>query len=394
MRKLIILPGNCDSLGGALVSLSMLIAGVQKQQMHKQIYVLVQADSPMEDYLQKAGQEFCLQRIHSSNPKEFFERGLQWVKQQPKDYPLLLDSCAYNYLLPSLVIKSLPLRLSGRTLYYFCHDLVSSNHILGYLARKWIFFWLSPRAICNSYFTARNVQHLMPNIQGILYQSVNQDKFNDAPLLTPPKALEPMLKSGWQIMLTPSRINSIFNGGNGDKNLRGLIPVLAHLKTMGYDYYGVIIGEDKSPNKINSQNLFKLAEQFGVSDRFTILPPTLEIEDYYKCADVVVTLAPQEAFGRTVVEAIACGVPVIGSQTGGVGEILNHFAPEWTVDSTDFLATAKAMIQVAQDPKTLQLLEKGKHWVRSECSLTNYARRMLDITGISTSTIPATASVR
>jgi glycosyltransferase involved in cell wall biosynthesis len=394
MRKLIILPGNCDSLGGALVSLSMLIAGVQKQQKHQQLCVLVQADSPMEDYLQKSGQDFCLQRIYAASQKEFFLRGLEWVKQQPQDYPLLLDSCAYNYLLPSLFFKSISLRLSGRTIYYFCHDLVASNHILGYLARKWIFFWLSPRTICNSYFTARHVQYLMPNIQGILYQSVNQDKFNDAPLLTPPKALQSILQSGGKIMLTPSRINSIFNGGNGDKNLRGLIPVLAHLKTMGYDYYGVIIGEDKSPNQVNSQNLCKLAEEFGVSDRLKILPATLEIEDYYKCADVVVTLAPQEAFGRTVVEAISCGVPVIGSQTGGVGEILNHFAPEWTVDPTDFLAAAKAIIQVANDPKTPQLLEKGKHWVRSECSITNYARRMMDITGVSVSGIPATAIVR
>ncbi|MBW4643617.1 MAG: glycosyltransferase [Goleter apudmare HA4340-LM2] len=393
MRKLLILPGNCDSLGGALVSLSMLIAGVQKQQMCEQVCVLVQADSPMENYLQKSGQDDCIQRIHAPSQKEFFYRALQWVKQQPKDYPLLLDSCAYNYLLPSLVIKSLPLRFSGRTLYYFCHDLVASNHILGYLARKWIFFWLSPRAICNSYFTARYVQSLMPNIQGILYQSVNQDKFNDAPLSTPPKALQPILKSGWRIMLTPSRINSIFNGGNGDKNLRGLIPVLAYLKAMDYDYHGVIIGEDKSPNQVNSQNLLNLAEHFEVSDRFKILPPTLEIEDYYKCADVVVTLAPQEAFGRTVVEAIACGVPVIGSQTGGIGEILNHFAPEWTVDPTNLLAVAQAIIQVASDSNTPTLIEKGKHWVRSECNITNYARRMMDITGISTSTIKTTASV-
>ncbi|AFY32497.1 glycosyltransferase family 4 protein [Calothrix sp. PCC 7507] len=393
MRKLLILPGNCDTLGGALVSLSMLIAGVQKLRMQEHLCVLVQADSAMEKYLQKSGQDFCLQPIHAPSQTELFQRALQWVNQQPKNYPLLLDSCAYNYLLPTLLTKAPKLRLSGRPIYYFCHDLVASNHFLGYLARKFIFFCLSPRSICNSYFTARHVRDLMPNIQGVLYQSVDKERFNESPLLTPPKELQAILQYGFRIMLTPSRLNTIYNSKNGDKNLRALIPVLAKLKVMGYNYHGVVIGEDKSPNQINSSFLLKLAEEYGVSDRFTILPPTLAIEDYYKCADVVVTLAPQEAFGRVVVEAIACGVPVIGSRTGGIGEILNHFAPAWTVDSEDIQAAATAIIKVANDPNTSKLLEQGKNWVQSECNITNYAQRMLEITGISVSAIKPTASI-
>lgn len=382
MRKLLILPGSCEGLGGTLVSLSMLLEGCKIHQMEERLCVLVRSGSPMEKYLRKFGQDYCLQAIPALSQVEFFKQAIQWVSKQPKDYPLLLDNCAYNYLLPTFLMLAPKLRLSGRSVYYFCHDLTRSNKVLGYVARKLIFSCLSPRAICNSSFTADNVRNLMPNIKGILYQPVNSKRFNDIPLEFPPLELQKILQSKSRIILTPSRINSIENGKNGDKNLRGLIPVLAHLKVMGYEYHQVIIGEDDSPDKSNSHKLLKLAEEFGVSDRFTILPATVTIEEYYKCADLIVTLAPREAFGRTVIEGLACGVPVIGSKTGGIGEIMSNFAPEWMVDPEDPKAAAETIVRVSTDANTVKVLEKARDWVHSECSVTSYAKKMMEITGI------------
>jgi glycosyltransferase involved in cell wall biosynthesis len=42
-----------------------------------------------------------------------------------------------------------------------------------------------------------------------------------------------------------------------------------------------------------------------------------------KAADVVVVPSHAEAFGRVVVESLACGIPVIGSNVGGIPEILS-----------------------------------------------------------------------
>lgn len=381
MGKLLILPGACDALGGTLITLSLLIKGFEQYGLKEEFCILVHAGSIMEKYLRDTGQSNNLKLIPARNKGEFLTQALQWVNRQPLDYPLLLDNCLERALLPSLLIASPKLRLSGRRVYHFCHDLGLSHNHLGELLRKLTLKCLSPKAICNSQFTAESIRRrLISDIQGVLYQPVDTERFNNRVDNIPPAALQPILKSGAKLILTPSRINKpkIIN----DKNLRTLIPVLASLKANGYFYHSVVIGEDKSPGKIYTQELLQLAKNADVADRFSILPPTFAIEDYYKHSSVVLTLAPREPFGRTVIEALACGVPLIGSNTGGIGEILSNFAPEWMVDPEDPKAVAEAIVRVSNDASTDQILEKAKDWVYSECSLTSYAKKMMEITGI------------
>lgn len=380
MRKLLVLPGSCDTLGGTLVSLSLLIKGFERCGVSECLRVLVQTGSFSERYLREAGQGTYLQLIKSHNQTQFVKHALRWVSEQPSDWPLLLDNCVERQLMPAIALAAPTLRLSRRPVYHFCHDLALSYNPLGYLVRKFAFTCLSPDAICNSQFTAEHICHLMTNVRGILYQPVDTERFNDRSPADPPTALEPILRSGARVMLTPSRLSQ--PGIVNDKNLRALIPVLAQLKATGHYYHGVVIGEDSSPGQMHTRALLENAESLGVADRFTVLPPTVTIEDYYKYADVVVTLAPREPFGRTVVEAIVCGVPVVGSRTGGIGEILNHFAPEWTVDPNDPVAAAEAIVRIAADPNTPNILTQGKRWVEAHCTTVGYARRMMEIAGL------------
>lgn len=380
-KKLIVIPAYCHSLGGTTVSLLMLALGFARCNASDKLRVLIHKGSFMEQYFKDANQESCMELIEADNSNEFLKSALKWVNKQPNHYPLLLDNLVWRSYLPILTLFSPSLRLSRRPVYHFCHDLALSHNYLGYLARKITFTSLAPQAICNSQFTASHIRSLMPDVRGILYQPVDLEKFNSNTINSPaPDNLQSIINSGAKIMLTPSRINK--PGIVNDKNLRALIPVLAHLKQMGKNYHGVIIGEDTSPEKIYSRDLLETAEKAGIADCFTILPPALNIQDYYKHADIVVTLAPREPFGRTVVEAIACGIPVVGSHTGGINEILQNFAPNWTVNPDDAVKVAETIVNVAEDSNTKELLTKGRNWVESYCSLESYARGMMQYTGL------------
>jgi glycosyltransferase involved in cell wall biosynthesis len=384
MKKLLILPGICTVLGGTLITLSSFIKACQDFGLSQQVRVLVWSGSLLETYLQEAGQGEVLSLIAADTQLQFLQRALQWVYQQPQQDPLLLDNCVDRRLLPILGKESLRLRLSGRTIFHFFHDLALSYNPWGYLARKLTFASLAPRALCNSHFTAEYIQRLTGQVPAVLYQPVDPQQFNDLPPASPPLNLQPILRPGVRLILCPARIRNIYEPVVNDKNQQALVSMLVHLRAQGQAYHAVLIGQDLSANQSYSQALLDAAAQAGVADCFSILPPALAIAEYYKYADVVVSLAPREPFGRTVVEAIACGIPVIGSKTGGIGEILSQFAPDaWRVEPNDPAAAAAAIVKIAENPDTAAVLAKGKEWVKTHCSAAGYARTLIQITGLS-----------
>ena len=51
--------------------------------------------------------------------------------------------------------------------------------------------------------------------------------------------------------------------------------------------------------------------------------------------DLLVLPSLREGYGIALVEAMAVGIPVIGSTAGGIPEVLDGYPPEWQVGSTD-----------------------------------------------------------
>ncbi len=49
-----------------------------------------------------------------------------------------------------------------------------------------------------------------------------------------------------------------------------------------------------------------------------------KVVQYYQAADLYVHAAKAETFGMTIIEAMACGVPVVASNVGGIADIIEH----------------------------------------------------------------------
>ncbi|MEM1368311.1 MAG: glycosyltransferase [Cyanobacteria bacterium P01_H01_bin.15] len=377
------MPGYCDNLGGMVISLSMLARGFIRCNAAEHFQLLVRTDSLMEDYLiNKAGTGAVVKGIPGGRQSDFFIRAMDYVNQFPSSYPLLLENCVSRELMKPLASSICHLRRHQRPIYHMFRDQALSYNPLGNIARRGIFYLLAPEGFSNSHYTASAVEgRLVKKVSKVLYPAVDTDYFNSQPLNSlPPENLRPLLLSGGKILLTAARISS--PGGVNDKNLMQMPEVLGYLNAAGNHYWWVVMGLDSSPEKRNTQRLIEKARRCGVEERFVVLPPTFNIVDYYKSVDCVVTLAPREPFGRTVVEAVACGVPVVGFASGGVGEILKNFAPAWTIHTNHPAAASGVISSVLHSIHVGSQIAAGQRWIRQNCSPVSYAHKLMEITNI------------
>ena len=77
--------------------------------------------------------------------------------------------------------------------------------------------------------------------------------------------------------------------------------------------------------------LERLAEELGLKDRVSFDPPlpSTEMPEYYRHLDLLVLPSRtcphwKEQFGRVLIEAMACGVPVVGSNSGEIPHVIGE----------------------------------------------------------------------
>lgn len=123
----------------------------------------------------------------------------------------------------------------------------------------------------------------------------------------------------------------------------------------------LIIGEGSEKNTLEKQ-----AEALGIHEvvRFTGRIPFSEVNHYFNQLNALVNISQYESFGVSVIEAMACEVPVIVSDTGGLKEIVYDDSVGIKVPVNDVDATTKAIEELIQSPeKCAELGKNGRQLV-------------------------------
>ena len=184
-------------------------------------------------------------------------------------------------------------------------------------------------------------------------------------------ALHPQLGGDGPLLLLPGR-------GTRLKGHADAIALLASLRAEGVDARLWMPGALQAGREDYVTELSGLARAAGVEAMLAMTAPTAAIAQAYAACDLVLQLSRKpEAFGRTVVEALAVGRPVLGWAHGGVGELLAELQPAGAVapfDAGQLAVRACALLAAppsppAAMPYTLQAMQ--------EATLTLY-RTMVD----------------
>lgn len=73
-----------------------------------------------------------------------------------------------------------------------------------------------------------------------------------------------------------------------------------------------------------TQHLRQLCNQLGVQDVCHFEPGQADVADWMRTIDIFVTSSVSESFPNALLEAMACGCCVIGSNVGGIPELVTH----------------------------------------------------------------------
>jgi len=121
--------------------------------------------------------------------------------------------------------------------------------------------------------------------------------------------------------------------------------------------------------------LLKLARECGVSDRVTLDPilPYTEAVEYLKQGDIFVRPSRSEGLGASFLEAMAVGVPIIGTPVGGIPDFLKD--PSNTsgqvvtgifCDPESPESFAGAVLRLIESPELYEKVRKGGYELVTE----------------------------
>ncbi len=126
----------------------------------------------------------------------------------------------------------------------------------------------------------------------------------------------------------------------------------------------------------------KLVKRLGISDRCSFIGsrPYDAMPEVFRSADVFVlpsiaTDTWQEQFGMALMEAMACGVPVVTTRSGAIPEIVEDAA--LLCQPNDFVTITEHLAQLVREPELrVELAEKGATLARRRYDLQEYADKL------------------
>ena len=102
---------------------------------------------------------------------------------------------------------------------------------------------------------------------------------------------------------------------------------------------------------VERSNAQYLAVEMGIADRVFFLGMLANVEKYLSICDLMLLPSELESFGLAALEAMACEVPVVAAQVGGLPELVLHGETGYLHSVNDLEGMAQGALQILRDRK-------------------------------------------
>ncbi len=194
-----------------------------------------------------------------------------------------------------------------------------------------------------------------------------------------PRADARDLRAQWQI-----RAEEVVVGYLGrvieEKGFKTLLNALALIADLPWRF--VIVGTGDYENQVD-----QTAAQLGITDRILKLGfiPHGEAPRYLSAFDLLVLPSETQAnwkeqFGRVIIEAMACGTPVVGSDSGEIPYLIKETGGGVIFSEKNYEELADCLRQlIANQTFRQDLAEQGRKYVSTHYTNASITKRFIDV---------------
>lgn len=136
----------------------------------------------------------------------------------------------------------------------------------------------------------------------------------------------------------------------------------------------LLIGDGPEKEKVRQQ-----ANELGISDKVKFLGKTSEVERVLCMSDLFLLTSEKESFGLSALEAMAAGVPVISSNTGGIPEVNVDGYSGFTSNVGEVELMAENAKSLLKDEEKYQKFSKQARVQAEKFSIHSIGPKYLDV---------------
>lgn len=234
------------------------------------------------------------------------------------------------------------LKQKGRSLSWFQRLAMHLNpyHLYVQFAERRMFESQRLRAvICNSYMVKNQILAHFKIAESkihVIYNGIDTAAFSPAALLQ-----KQSLRKEWSIPETAT-VFLFVGSGYERKGLQQTIDAFAGLPD---DCHLAVVGYDKRESRYRTQ-----AEKLKLQGRVLFFGSQKDVKPFYAMADAFVLPTLYDPFPNVVLEAMACGLPVMTSLQSGAAEILTEGESGYVCDANDIDKLRDAMHLLRNKP--------------------------------------------
>lgn len=226
---------------------------------------------------------------------------------------------------------------------------------------------LMTRIIANSKAAASRFSPMFRSKVRVLYNGIDLEWIRSASVPKPNMVLK-----HWKVLLSVGRVSP----SKRHDLVLGAFECIASLEP---NAHLVLVGPPDGLEPAWWNHVQTLSSRSVFSDRIHWIGHVEDMRPWYRAAYILVMASENESFGRVLVEAMACGVPVVAVRSGGMPEIVRDGQDGFLATTGDIAGIADAITKIIKDEGLWSRFAQSAMERANSFSITSHVKNVLSV---------------